>query len=322
MSLSFAFLPDGLDPDDLVRQRGVAELDEVIARQRPLIDVLFEREVASGTWSTPERRARLEHQIGAHVKRIGDQGVRQHYATAMRERLAALWGRPPARTAPSKGGARPPFAGSGRFAATRTPVAGSMRGGRTAGRSPAQRSWTDQPDARTLRSASLTSSRLVGAARPGAREALIVGTVLRHPWLLGDHAELLAALELTSPELARLRDGVLTALAEIGELDSDALTTHLARLGAVSPAALFDRFLSHRSDKFAAVSAERPIVEAGWMDAIRVHRRAVELRRALDAALATFTVSQSDEDLERIRELHRELAATETADAVVGGVAA
>jgi DNA primase len=44
-SVAFAFLPDKLDPDDLIRQRGAEAMADVIARARPLVEVLFEREV-------------------------------------------------------------------------------------------------------------------------------------------------------------------------------------------------------------------------------------------------------------------------------------
>ncbi|MES1180181.1 MAG: DNA primase, partial [Hyphomicrobium sp.] len=44
-SVMFAFLPTGLDPDDLIRQQGADAMTQVLARTRPLIDVLWEREL-------------------------------------------------------------------------------------------------------------------------------------------------------------------------------------------------------------------------------------------------------------------------------------
>ena len=157
---------------------------------------------------------------------------------------------------------------------------------------------------------------------PSTREALIIATVIRHPWLLDDHAELVAALEMTSPDLVRLRDQVLAAHAaltdEAEDLDSAKITAQLARLGVASPLALIDQCLTHRSDRFAASSADRPTVAAGWNDAIRLHRRTSELVRELNAAEQAFRESEEESDLERIRELHRELSVLAEPDGAAG----
>jgi len=58
-SLSFAALPQGHDPDDLVRSGGPGAIADVLAGARPLADVLWTRETESGRFDTPERRAGL-----------------------------------------------------------------------------------------------------------------------------------------------------------------------------------------------------------------------------------------------------------------------
>ena len=59
-SLRFALLPDGQDPDDLVRSGGREAVDEVLDAARPLADMLWARETEAGAFDTPERRAALE----------------------------------------------------------------------------------------------------------------------------------------------------------------------------------------------------------------------------------------------------------------------
>ncbi|HUS97275.1 MAG TPA: DNA primase, partial [Hyphomicrobiaceae bacterium] len=59
-SLKIAFLPDGMDPDDLVRQRGNGAFTSLLEQAKPLADVLWEREWQAGEWNTPERRAAFE----------------------------------------------------------------------------------------------------------------------------------------------------------------------------------------------------------------------------------------------------------------------
>jgi DNA primase len=52
-SLAFALLPDGQDPDDLARSGGKAAVAEVLGAARPLVDMLWTREVEAGPLDTP-----------------------------------------------------------------------------------------------------------------------------------------------------------------------------------------------------------------------------------------------------------------------------
>jgi DNA primase len=94
ISVSFVFLPDGLDPDDMIRRQGAEAMKACLANAKPLSEVLYEREWAQSDWSTPERRARLEAQLRALVGKIADPSVRSHYGRAIAERLAKAWGHP------------------------------------------------------------------------------------------------------------------------------------------------------------------------------------------------------------------------------------
>ncbi|MGA7069476.1 MAG: DNA primase, partial [Pseudolabrys sp.] len=62
-SLRFALLPQGQDPDDLVRSGGREAVSEVITAARPLADILWARETEGHSFDTPERRAALEARV-------------------------------------------------------------------------------------------------------------------------------------------------------------------------------------------------------------------------------------------------------------------
>src|SRR6516162_6341124 len=64
-SLKFASLPEGHDPDDLVRAGGREAINEVISAARPLAHVLWMRETEAGGFDTPERRAAFEARLAA-----------------------------------------------------------------------------------------------------------------------------------------------------------------------------------------------------------------------------------------------------------------
>ena len=106
-SLSFASLPDGQDPDDLVRSGGKGAVADVLAGARPLAEMLWMRETATGRFDTPERRAGLEARINAVTGAIEHEAVRKYYRQDLEARLRNLF-------APQARSGKP---GAGRFPA-------------------------------------------------------------------------------------------------------------------------------------------------------------------------------------------------------------
>ena len=98
----FALLPEGKDPDDLVRTEGADAFRQVLADARPLADLLWMRETSGGVFDTPERKAELEKTLRDLTGRIKDENLRFHYAQEMRERVQTFFGR--ARQKPLRAG--------------------------------------------------------------------------------------------------------------------------------------------------------------------------------------------------------------------------
>ncbi|MGA7040606.1 MAG: DNA primase, partial [Pseudolabrys sp.] len=87
-SLRFALLPQGQDPDDLVRSGGREAVSEVITTARPLADILWARETEGHSFDTPERRAALEARVNELTALVGDDAVRKYYRQDFTARLA------------------------------------------------------------------------------------------------------------------------------------------------------------------------------------------------------------------------------------------
>jgi DNA primase len=328
-SVRFAFLKDGLDPDDMIRQHGVEAVEAVLDRALPLAQVLFDREWAQGDWSTPERRANLEKHLRALLAKIPEGALRQHYGQDMRQRLDAKWHasygtqerRPgfqsgggfkgnykaggsatsqPAGFRGNMGSASPSY--GQRFQSQRSPTGGGKFGGNRGG---GAFGGFGPP----LPTSSLVNSALVagpGTAMP-YREALILSTLINHPWLIEAHAEEIASIDLTSPILAKLRDALLSALALEIPLDSQGLRAHLRNSSAERAVEAADRALTHNSDKFARPDAGQAEVEDGWRHTLALHNRQVSIRRSLDAAVRQWDEDGSDAVYRRICELQLEL---------------
>jgi DNA primase len=305
VSLTFAFLPDGLDPDDLVRQQGREGIEAVLGRAKPLVEVLFEREWGQGDWVTPERRARLEQQFRLLTSRIDDPSVRQHYERDIRQRLRAAWG--PFSQGPTDAKAARHVGAAAPWSSRAPTRVGSGVVGR--GR---PQDTSRMPLAAQLRAngptGSLRSSRLVaGDTSPPPREALLLMAAINHPWLAEEYAETLSRLELTHPALSRLRDGILSVQAIDNLLDSEGLRTQLTGLGLGKVLDLAERSLTHKCDKFSEPRTERAEVEAGWRHALALHERQVGLKRSLEAAERAWHEDHSEEAFLRIRELQGQL---------------
>ncbi len=88
----FALLPEGKDPDDLVKAEGPEAFRTVLGEARALSELLWMRETAGGVFDTPERRADLEKTLRELASRIRDESVRFHYQQDMRDRVHAFFG--------------------------------------------------------------------------------------------------------------------------------------------------------------------------------------------------------------------------------------
>jgi len=326
-SLMFAFLPDGIDPDDLVRQQGPAALDACLGRARPLVDVLFEREWSQGDWSTPERRAGLEKTLRTLIQRIEDTGVQAHYRQALRQRLDAAWGAPVERDQRGTRDGGRSQGGTGRWGGNRPGTSSWSRGGSGGGRpfaanrklAPALGHGSEHLNpSHSLRKSALVATE---GSLPPYREALLLKVVLNHPWLIDEQAEVLASLPFTSTALSRLRDAILSAHALDNSLDTETLRTHLNKSSAGKTLTLVARAVSHNCDRFAEPKAGRTEVEDGWRHALAMHERQVGLRQSLAAAEQAWHDDRSEVSFARICDLKRQLellSSTDTFDTAAG----
>ena len=86
-SLYFTLLPDGLDPDDLIRERGKEAMREELSRAKPLVDLLWQRELEQSPLDTPERKAGFEQRLDETVNKIAHAGVKKAYGRELHQRL-------------------------------------------------------------------------------------------------------------------------------------------------------------------------------------------------------------------------------------------
>ncbi len=109
--LRFVILPEGMDPDDLIRLRGREAMAKLIEGAEPMVKLLWRRETEGKVIDSPERRAALDKSLRALVRRIADPSIRSHYGDEINRLRRDLFGtgRPAfVPRAPGKWGKRPP----------------------------------------------------------------------------------------------------------------------------------------------------------------------------------------------------------------------
>ncbi|WP_193176052.1 DNA primase [Oricola nitratireducens] len=294
-SVRYALLPEGKDPDDLVKTGGREAFDAILKSAKPLADMLWSRETSGKVFETPEQRAQLEKTLREATSQIQDESVRRHYGQAMRDRTNAQFG------APHQGRGKQQGQGGNRYGR------GGGRGGAAGGR--------------LAISESLTRSRLLSTTGDDMplREAALVSAVLCHPDLLADHFDDFTGLDLDHGGLERLRSAILEACATGRPRDRAALLEHKAVAAQAATIATLDALIRRTRLWTATEAAAHDDALEGFRQALRLHRRARTLRRELGAAQNAYANDGNDMNFGRLADLRKEIDETESIEALVDG---
>jgi DNA primase len=306
-SLRFAALPQGHDPDDLIRSGGPGAIADVLAVSRPLADVLWAREMEGGRFDTPERRAGLEARINEMMNAILDETVRRYYRQDLWQRLRNLT----ASGTPD----RLARGGSGTNAAGRS------------GRNGPPRSYVGergQKASLALLSPQLQTSSIVRGARgaPSAREALILLAVFNHPWLLETEAEHLAAVEFLNSDADTLRRVMLDITASRQQdHHSDSATLREAVMARDCGPVLrrIEGAVTHPADWPAREGAAPEDVRQWWTHVLTLHRKKRTLHKELKEAERALGMELSEQNFAWLRDVWEQLSSLEGTEASIEG---
>ncbi|OJU89769.1 MAG: DNA primase, partial [Shinella sp. 65-6] len=302
-TVRFALLPDGKDPDDLVRHEGRAPFDKVLANARPLADMIWNREVQGSALDTPESRAELESRLRQITAGIADEDVRRHYQQDMRERLNAFF-----RPAQRQGG--------GGFSGNRQGRGGG-RGGPHGNMVPS--GISDR----------LARSALVRGAQelPALRESVLALTVVNHPGLLFSDYDEIAIIEYENRDLQRLWSALIGIAGSVGaRLDRARLVEELEAAGFDTLLRGLDQQIRNSRLWTATEDAAPEDAREGYLQALALHKRTRALlwqRRELERELAVSTDEGDDERVPQIlralQEVQMETVRMENQEAIIEG---
>lgn len=187
-SLRFALMPEGMDPDDVLRAKGTAAMQSILDGAIPMVRLLWQRETEGQVFDSPERKAALDKALRDKIKLISDPSIRSHYGQAIKEMRWELFN--PRRAGGGSGG------GSGR----RSSAWGAPR-----------EPWRREIAPVATSKASVLAA---GADQDHLREAVILAVlVLNHDQCLAFEAEI-EQMICTDTEHRALRDIVLRHAAD------------------------------------------------------------------------------------------------------------
>ncbi len=172
-SLRFAIMPEKMDPDDLIRDKGPAAMQKLLDQALPMVQLLWRRETEGRSFDSPERKAMLDKALREKIKLIRDPSIRNHYGQAIKTLRWELF-------SPRRGGVGKPWKPGGKPAAV--PLAGTR------------------------------ASFLVAAdeaMQDHMREAVILAVAIATPQIIGEFESGLETMRCSDPIHARLRDLIL-----------------------------------------------------------------------------------------------------------------
>ena len=295
-TVSIATLPEGLDPDDIIRQRGRDAFAQIIERARPLSEMIWGMETGGVLPETPEARAALEARLRARASGIADQSVKRHYMQAFDEKLSAFFA--PVRNERFQGRGR--AGGNGNYQYGK-PMRGSPR---------------------LVVSDTLRNSRLMKpglAVDPTPREAAIIMSLVNYPGLAESRLEALATIDFSTPGARGLMGAFLDMVTRDHEIDSPSLVEALGARGFGETLERMRDLLARQGVWQSAAEISEIDAETGLKHALALHYKSVQLNRDLKAAELALGADLNEESFERLRDIQNQISTVDGTEALIEG---
>jgi DNA primase len=157
------------------------------------------------------------------------------------------------------------------------------------------------------------------------REALILQTLINHPWLLHDHLEEVAALELAHPEAHKLRAAIIAAFANDHhhspdeEEQAEKMRADLVAGGFSQILQRVERAITTQAVWGVQVGAAREDVLSTWRQLVALHQKTHALLRERKDAEQALAEDSSEANLAWLRDIQARMAEAEGTEALIEG---
>ena len=243
-TLGFVTLPNGQDPDDLIRTGGRAAMAQLIENPTDLANFIFENEVSQfENLDIAEARAKLRADLRAKINEIKDEDLKSEIRIEINNLFDAKF-HAQAQNAPKNNFAKNKKRGSNQ----NSTIAFATDELRNMVNSPKQ---NDRPN------------------KPIKRELLdIICAPILHPQLLEKGEEVFAGLETDNKGLDSLRHGILDIFHSSNALDFSSLKHHLTKENDTEALTLLSRLQKQPINPFVKAGIDVDLMFENWSMAV------------------------------------------------------
>jgi DNA primase len=157
------------------------------------------------------------------------------------------------------------------------------------------------------------------------REALILQSLINHPWLLHDHLEEVAALELAHPEANKLRAGIIAAFAGDHHHSPD-VEEQAEKMRADLEARGFSQVLQRVTNSITTqavwgvqIGAAREDVLSTWQQLVALHQKTHALLREKKDAELALGEDPSEANMSWLKDVSARLESLDGTEALIEG---
>ena len=271
----FAFLPEGEDPDSLIKAGGRKAFQATIENALPFVEYIWQSHTAGRDIETPEARAALIQSLDGLVQKIADRQVQQQYDAVLRQKISNFF-------------YKRNNNGRGR--------SGAGGGARNAYRGGAQNK-TQGYSLRVNRPAGRTDSVV---------QRLLIATVLNHPSIFEVVEEHFAELPIHDPAMKKICELVISYLNEDPDLDSEGLCRQISTRGFEREMKVILSPSTYMHGQFSAPSDLDPaFIQEKWLKVWAMSKQK-DLDKEVKEGWANAFRNSNEDDENKIRSLIRQ----------------
>ncbi len=263
-SVSFAFMPDGEDPDSLIKANGVTGFKKILGRSLSLFDFLWAAYTQGRDLTTPELKAGVKAQLQNEIAKIAHKDVQTHYKSQLSQKVSDVFFPRKDFSKRNYGG----YSGGGQNKKHMIPV----------------KPKSPNAHAKTL------------------FPRVLLAAVVNHPHIFEGVEEIFSDITLRQPNLERFRQSLIAALLDDSLITREKLLKNLQESGFAQEIRDICSESVYVHASFCSPTAGEENVQSNWLEYYN-DGNAAGLEEEIHNGWKRAYLDSSEEDEERLRAL-------------------